>query len=532
MPPEPTAFVVPPSLGAAKLIAHLEESLPGSVEAPVTERWTWWDTFDWRLHHAGLVLASTSDERGGYSLSVRPAGGVVALATARSTTPPRLVDELPQGLLRARLEPVVEMRALLPFASVGATTTVLVVRNDDEKVVVRVAVDELRTERGDDAGLWARVLPVRGYDKAAARARDALAAAGAEPAAGDIIETALATGEGARQPGDYGSKLLIELEPQQSAASAFVTALRVLLDAIEVNLPGTLADIDSEFLHDLRVAVRRSRSALKHAEDVLPDELLHCFRPELAWLQEITGPTRDLDVQLLGLPAEAAALAPGARAELEPFAALLADRQREAQEAMADALRSERARALLHDWRETLEALRETADDPTSGDAGEWGTWPEGASRSIATVAVQAIARRDRRVLKLGKAITHHTAPEALHDLRKQGKELRYLLELFGSLFPAKALGPVIKDLKQLQDNLGEFQDTEVQRHALRGFGDELVAASAPPGTILTLAQLVERLVKRQDAARAAFTECFGRFAAPASRKHIESLLDGEGSQR
>jgi CHAD domain-containing protein len=506
------------------LIARLSETLAGSVEAQVSERWTWWDTFDWRLHDTGLVLASTSDERGGYVLTLRPARDVVALATARANGPPGLVAGLPEGRLRDRLAPVLEMRALMPVASVVATTTVLVVRNDDEKIVVRIAVDELRTERGDPA-LWARVLPVRGYDKAAARARAALRDAGAEPADADIVEAAAAAGEGARRPGDYSSKVAIALDPDQTAASAFVTTLLVLLDAIELNVPGTVADVDSEFLHDLRVAVRRSRSALKHAGGVLPGELLDCFRPELAWLQEVTGPTRDLDVQLLGLPDEAAELGPDAKDDLEPFAALLVARQREAQSAMADALRSDRARALLHDWRETLEALEETAAEPASGDAGEWGPWPDGASRPISLVAVKRIARRHRELLRLGAGITPRTPPEALHDLRKQSKELRYLLELFGSLFPPSTLGPVLKDLKQLQDNLGEFQDTEVQRHALRGFGEELVANGAPVGTILTLAQLVDRLVKRQHQARDAFTERFARFSSAASRKHLESLI-------
>ena len=86
-----------------------------------------------------------------------------------------------------------------------------------------------------------------------------------------------------------------------------------------------------------------------------------------------------------------------------------------------------------------------------------------------------AAARRCRRPSRCGSAIDDHSPAEALHDLRKQGKELRYLFELFGSLFPKDALGSAIKDLKWLQDNLGEFQDTEVQRLAVRAFAEELV---------------------------------------------------------
>ncbi|MEY2436045.1 MAG: hypothetical protein QOF97_881 [Acidimicrobiaceae bacterium] len=530
MPPEPTSYVAPPSTDAAALIASLAQALSAAAEAPVSERWTWWDTFDGRLHNAGLVLASAPEAAGGHVLSVRPSGGVAPLATVVVAELPRLASDLPPGRVRDRLAPALEMRALLPIVSVDATTHLFVLRNDDDKVVTRVAVDELRSVDGTDLGLWVRLLPVRGYEKAASRARDVLVSAGVTPASDDVVEiVATAAGDGTRPPGAYSSKLSIPIDPGQSAASAFLTVLLVLLDAIEANFAGTVDDVDSEFLHDLRVAVRRSRSALKHAGGVLPDELLGCFRPELAWLQEITGPTRDLDVQLLGLPEEAAALAPDAAAELEPFAVLLAKRQRDEQSAMAETLRSDRARALLQDWRETIESLASTATDPADADAGEWGSWPSGATRPIAALAAKRVARRYRRLLQLGGEITEQTPAEALHDLRKQGKELRYLFELFGSLFPASALGPVIKDLKELQDNLGEFQDTEVQRHALRGFGEELVAAGAPVGTILTLAQLVERLALRQHAARSEFAARFARFSSQASRKRFEVLL-GDGS--
>ena len=466
-------------------------------------------------------------------LTLRPAQDATSIATARTTTAPRMATDLPPGRLRDRLEPVLEMRALLPVVTATSSTGVVEVRNDDEKVVVRVAVDEVLAHDGADAGVWVRVLPVRGYEKAAERARRAVIEAGAVPAESDVTEAALAAmdadADAARRPRDYGSKLAIELDPAQSAASAFLKTLLVLLDAIEVNLPGTLDDVDTEFLHDLRVAVRRSRSALKHAGDVLPDELLDCFRPELAWLQEITGPTRDLDVQLLGLADDIASVGADAHEDLEPFAALVVDRRREAQAAMVDALRSSRATALLADWRETLESLQQTAVDPKGGDAGEWGPWPEGASRPVASIAAKGAKKRHKSLLKMGRAIEKGSPPEALHDLRKQGKELRYLFELFGSLFPPRSLALAVKDLKDLQENLGEFQDTEVQRHALRGFGEELVGMGAPAGTILALAQLVQRLSDRQASARKDFGERFARFASAGSRAHFDELIAKAG---
>ena len=64
------------------------------------------------------------------------------------------------------------------------------------------------------------------------------------------------------------------------------------------NLPGTLDDIDSEFLHDLRVAVRRTRRCSASSGASTRDRLQH-FRDEFKRLQAITGDLRDLDVYLL-----------------------------------------------------------------------------------------------------------------------------------------------------------------------------------------------------------------------------------------
>ena len=66
-------------------------------------------------------------------------------------------------------------------------------------------------------------------------------------------------------------------------------------------------------------------------------------------------------------------------------------------------------------------------------------------------------------MVKMGTAIDDDSPAEDLHELRKVGKELRYLLEFFASLYPAEVVKPFVKTLKGLQDQLGRFQDREVQ---------------------------------------------------------------------
>ncbi len=97
-------------------------------------------------------------------------------------------------------------------------------------------------------------------------------------------------------PGGVSSKVDIELTAQERGDVAASVVLRRLLEVIEANLPGTLGDIDSEFLHDLRVAVRRSRAVQRELRGVFPPSELAHFRAEFRWLQRATGTARDIDV--------------------------------------------------------------------------------------------------------------------------------------------------------------------------------------------------------------------------------------------
>ncbi len=79
----------------------------------------------------------------------------------------------------------------------------------------------------------------------------------------------------------------------------------------------------------------------------------------------------------------------------------------------------------------------------------------------------------------MGRAIERSSPAEDYHELRKKGKELRYLLELFGvKLFDEEAVTPFVKSLKGLQDVLGRHQDREVQIAMLRSSAEEVADAA------------------------------------------------------
>jgi CHAD domain-containing protein len=287
---------------------------------------------------------------------------------------------------------------------------------------------------------------------------------------------------------------------------------------VEANLPGTLADLDTEFLHDLRVAIRRSRSVLREMKRAFLDDRRQVQADTLRWVQAVTGPTRDLDVQLLEWDDLIAPLPADRRRELVPVRALLVEHRAAAFAELTAALQGGEHAERWAGWRDFLDDDQGADDDRPD------------AARPIRTVAARRVARVYNRMQRMGAAIDDDAPAQDLHDLRKRGKELRYLLELFGSLFPRPVVKPMVSALKGLQDVLGRFQDRAVQAELLLGLGDELAVSEGGPDALMALGLVVEALHADQDAARAAFAERFERFAAPKQRALVRDTFPKLGA--
>ena len=113
--------------------------------------------------------------------------------------------------------------------------------------------------------------------------------------------------------------------------------------------------------------------------------------------------------------------------------------------------------------------------------------------------------------------------------LRKRCKELRYALETVAPVLDDAQVGKAIKDLKSLQDVLGRFQDSQVQRITLRGFAQEMVEDGAPAEALLAMGELMGHLYAEQLRARAEFATAFASYVRPASRRRIARLLGSAG---
>ena len=270
------------------------------------------DTFDGRLHEAGLRLEHRAD-------TLVLTGPGTSVASLPAMVAPRFASELPAGPLRARLADVTEIRTVLPVTTLSATTHRAERRNGDDKVVAAVTIQQ-RVAVGDQViGGWlVGVDALTGYERQAVDAFELVAPHVGAPEDGDVVDVALAIA-GVDRRGRHVDPG-IALDRDLPAIEGFRLVLANLAAAIEVNLPGTLDDLDPEFLHDLRVAVRRTRSILRHGRSVLAPDVLAWAEPAMRSLGDLTSPPRDLDVQVIEWDERVAALdGDEARHDLEPL---------------------------------------------------------------------------------------------------------------------------------------------------------------------------------------------------------------------
>ncbi|RKQ93188.1 CHAD domain-containing protein [Solirubrobacter pauli] len=482
--------VLPEGADLSSARSALTDHLPLRAGRATRRTTTFYDTFDGRLHGAGLTLQHTGTA---LALSVRETGDEVASATV-GAAPKRLFDrDLPAALAKW-LAPEIEMRALLPVARLRTHELPLALLNEDTKTVARLTLSV--TDDGTRGRVTATA--IRGYESALERVQTTLVEKLALPEATvPLVDEAIAAAGG--QPAGTSAKLSLALDPDEPANVAAARVFTRLVEVIRDNFPGTLDDVDSEFLHDLRVAVRRTRSLQRQFKTVYPERLQH-FRDEFKRIQGVTGDLRDLDVYLLDFDDLKASLPEKMQADLEPLRTVIERRRARALTATRRALRAERTAGALSDW-ERFVTDRRPSD------------------RTVGSLASHRITQVYRKMVKLGSAIDDDSPAEDLHELRKVGKELRYLLEFFASLYPTEVVKPFVKTLKGLQDQLGRFQDREVQANALRELAPALQDS---PHTVMAMGVLVERFMQEELAARAEFAERFEAFASKAQRAIVK----------
>jgi CHAD domain-containing protein len=423
---------------------------------------TYFDTEDLRLLRSKITLrrrSGGSDD--GWHLKL-PAGPdsreEIRLPLDPSRTPPAPLVALTRAAHRgAALQPVVELATVRrEWTLTDAAGHALATVTDD-----RVTGQTLGAETG--ATSWAEIeveLAEHGTAEVLERVDAALLAAGAQrSAAASKLGRVLADRMPPGPPRPVAG-------PDATAGEVVLAYLWEQAEAIRAADPLVRQEAPDS-VHAMRVGSRRMRSALQSFRALLDRDATAGVVAELRWLAGQLGGARDTEVQEQRIGAAVAALPP--ELAMGPVAAevtrFFARRRTDASRTATEALDSDRYLALL----DALDAL--LADPPLTPAAAD------PAVDVLPGLVRRAVKRADRELKAADARPPGPERDEHLHEMRKAAKRLRYAAE---AATPAlgKAAERLVKQVKKVQELLGEHQDSVVARGLLR----ELAAGAAAEG--------------------------------------------------
>jgi triphosphatase len=246
------------------------------------------------------------------------------------------------------------------------------------------------------------------------------------------------------------------------------------LQHFQSNLSGAMGSDDAEYLHQMRVALRRLRVVLRMVEKVLPDEQLAILSKDISALGVALGRVREWDV-FIAQTVEPMCKRMAGHAGLQALRAVCV-RQRATCYA---ALRSEtQARELQH----LLLRLAIWMNDTY---------WQQAAWQQQAEPVLTAQDFAIRRLTKLAKRFAVagqqlNTADAArLHALRILAKKLRYSAEFFSAWYDKQKARSYLDSLSEVQDVLGQINDIAVAHRLLDGLAADAAFAAHQESVVL-----------------------------------------------
>jgi CHAD domain-containing protein len=504
-------LVFPPEQDFPELIALLQNNFNVHVHDETVSYRIFYDTFDWLLYNNGAVLEMHEDDRSRRVYWREKKGAKLRIQLGINSVP-HLASELPESEFRQQLQSVISVRELMPRVKIKIKRIPLTVVNNNEKVVVRIYLDEhwyypSRTRAGSMLGRRITVKPVKGYKAAYQQVENFFQPMELRNTQDNILKLALA--ESGTSTTEYTTKLNLFLDPDTPAEEAMKEILLRLLVIMQQNTAGSIRGIDTEFMHDYRVAIRKTRSALTQIEHVLPETIIAEYRKFFSGLGKLTTPVRDLDVFLVKLDGYQGDLKTARKEDLQPLREYLLQSRDDAQNNFVTTVKSSEYSDSIRKWREYLENKERTAPPL------------ENSQTAVYILANRLIRETYQLVLEEGHAIDDTSEPEALHELRKTCKKLRYLMEFFQSLYPARRILDLIDALKGLQDNLGDFNDFHVHIGILKAY----IEQSSNKDAVHACNKLIGILEKKQIKKRNRFAERFSEFNDADNQNEFSELF-------
>jgi CHAD domain-containing protein len=290
-----------------------------------------------------------------------------------------------------------------------------------------------------------------------------------------------------------------KLEPGEPMIVLGYRCLRREFKALVARQPPRDGAPNASDVHQMRIATRRLRVALRLFDHMLPQHTAKDLKDNLRWFAGALGGVRDLDVYSENFRHYLQAVPADRVQELGGYELHLRRARTDARAQLSDLFASERYAEFIASFATFLDGA------PSAAALRRW------RSFKISDGAEQYLRKSRKRVRKLGRRIGRDARAKDLHRLRIRAKRFRYELEFFLEVYPD--LEKAAKATKALQDVLGEHQDActaterlEAYARSLRTHGEAGVPVPA------ALGHLLEGQEQKADDARRSFPNEWRRF--------------------
>ena len=477
------------------------------------ERREYYDTFEWQAFKQGVVIVKKkrtiflADLNSGKETRSLPFSG-----SSSSFFP----DDFPNNNLREVFSSFTDIRAFIKLCSIDVIIQSFLILDDNEKTIAILTCESLYLAEKELHEPFTHLItlsPLKGYEDEMKLIEKSLS-----NEAGTILDFrelfVLIMKAAGQNVEDYSSKIQLNLDGDAPILASARQLLQFTFSVMRANEKGIKKNIDSEFLHDYRVAIRRTRSVLKQLKGVFDPEETAYYLNLFRELGKRSNELRDMDVYLLRQHLYFHYLPPLLQPSLTFLFNDIAVSRKKLHKQFCRYLESSTYHSFLEEW--DAFANRQSIPDPELS---------PNATISTRNMALVTIKKAWKKVIRHGRQVSPETTDTELHALRIDCKKLRYLLEFFSSIFPQKTILPAIRQLKELQENLGDFVDFAVQLHFLHkrlqsmppGKEENLLAAS--------MGGLMATLFQKQENARCKFHKTFRSFDQEESHQLFHDLL-------
>jgi CHAD domain-containing protein len=512
-----SAYVIRGAVAPEAMASSLRALLPARHRSIARHRFTVLDTVDGRVRRSGTRLTRSGSERSA-AVTWQPRGSSSQLVE-RVKQPVHFAWDLPRGPLQQALTPTIGARRLLPQADAEEYGSLLEILDDQGKTVARLRIASGRARLPKPGSGW-QPLPtvitltgLRGYEDVYRQLVPVIESRPGVETCRDGFHGVMLDLLGVPESRDLSTPYL-DLAPTVRADAGARRIQRALLTILVANEPGLRANLDTEFLHDFRVAVRRTRSLLRQIRHVFPADAVEHFSTEFSWLGRLTGGPRDVDVLVLALRDRQSARPD---ADVQALTTLLTEVQQQEHQALVASLDDERCRRLVSEWAAFL-------DQPPPA-----GSELLNAERPLADVIAERAWCLCRRIARAAGRVDEHTTPEQLHALRIDAKKLRYLIDVAPAFDAADDLECLLGALKNLQRLLGAFNDCCVQQQRLLEHGRAIAARSGCESAVLAIGRLADEYRQRHESLRAQAVKALARFRSRDTRAAARRVFRTQG---